>query len=231
MWSLHEDALGSLWVGTYGGGIARLRGSRFESLTTGNGLSNDFVRALHTDREGSLWIGTYSGGLCRLRDGKFTTYTTREGLSYDFVRTALEDRRGDLWVGTTGGGLCRMRGGTFSCLGPREGLAPDVRAADEDEGGALWVGTLGRGPVPHGRGSPQAFTSADGLPHPSVTAIIGDGEGGSGSAPTGRPGRRTAKERFTYLRTRRTGSRGNLVLTVLQDRGRLGLGGHRTAQA
>ena len=74
--------------------MSRFRDGRFSTLSTRDGLSNDFVRALLSDREGSLLIGTYSGGLSRLRDGKFTAYSRREGLSHDFARAVFKDTGG-----------------------------------------------------------------------------------------------------------------------------------------
>jgi ligand-binding sensor domain-containing protein len=53
VWCIEEDRDGGLWIGTDGGGIARLENEKFKAYSMNHGLSNDFVRALHEDREGS----------------------------------------------------------------------------------------------------------------------------------------------------------------------------------
>src|SRR3990172_968007 len=94
VWTLFEDRGGSLWIGTYGGGLTRFKDGKFTSFTTQKGLSNDFVYSIHEDHKGSLWIGTYGGGLNRYKDGKFTSFATKEGLSSDRVWSIYEDRQG-----------------------------------------------------------------------------------------------------------------------------------------
>jgi ligand-binding sensor domain-containing protein len=57
--ALAEDARGSLWVGTSGGGVSRWDAGRFTSFDefpTGHE-----VIALAADRDGSMWIGTDKG--------------------------------------------------------------------------------------------------------------------------------------------------------------------------
>ena len=109
VWSLAFDRDGNLWIGTDGGGLARLRDGALTTFDTRNGLTNDFVWALHEDREGSLWVGTNGGGLNRLKNGAVLTLTTREGLPGDFVWSVLRDRAGSLWVGTEDAGVARIR--------------------------------------------------------------------------------------------------------------------------
>ena len=77
---------GSLWIGTYGGGVTRLKDGTFTTYTTHDGLAHDVVFTLCEDRNRNVWIGTHGGGLSRWRDGRFTTFSTKEGLSNNFVR-------------------------------------------------------------------------------------------------------------------------------------------------
>ena len=108
--SLLEDREGSLWVGTHGGGLNRLRDGKLLAYSTREGLSSDAVLTVYEDRAGDVWIGTDGGGLNRLRGGRFTTLTTRDGLSSDQIASIHQDRAGALWVGTLGSGLNRIRG-------------------------------------------------------------------------------------------------------------------------
>src|ERR1700733_6565121 len=44
----------TVWIGTEGGGVARYANGQFQSWTTREGLSNDFVRALFQDKVGTI---------------------------------------------------------------------------------------------------------------------------------------------------------------------------------
>ena len=104
VYSVVEDREGSLWIGTFGGGLNRLRDARFTVFTTRNGLPYDHVRSVFEDSQGGVWFATFGGGLGLLQDGRFTTLSRRDGLPNDRLFCVLRDRRGDLWVGTAGGG-------------------------------------------------------------------------------------------------------------------------------
>jgi signal transduction histidine kinase/ligand-binding sensor domain-containing protein/DNA-binding NarL/FixJ family response regulator len=137
---------GSLWVGTLGRGVNRLREGRVDSLTTRDGLSNDRVHSLMEDSHGTLWIGTEGGGLNRVVDGRVSKLTTQEGLSNDVVMSLSEDHEGSLWVGTAGGGLNRLRDGAMTSLTTKEGLSNDfVGPLFEDRDGVFWIGTSRNG--------------------------------------------------------------------------------------
>ena len=69
--SLLTDASGTLWIRTWGGGLARLRRSAFlyaeaaaaAGVSPPAGLADLDVSSLGGDRQGGLWIGT-EGGTC-----------------------------------------------------------------------------------------------------------------------------------------------------------------------
>jgi diguanylate cyclase (GGDEF)-like protein len=173
VFDIHRDRDGSLWVGTENGGLARLRGDRFEVLTTRDGLSNNMVQRILEDREGNLWVGTQDGGLNRLADGKFVTWTTREGLAADIVWPVMGDREGNLWVGTSNGGLSRFRDGRFTTLTTRDGLSSNsIQSLAQDAEGAIWVGTRGGGLNRLKDGRWTRWSTRDGLPSDSVTSLL-----------------------------------------------------------
>ena len=176
--AIHVDAAGTLWFGTWGAGVGRIRDGAVESIGTAEGLSNDQIWSLTSDEEGSLWIGTWVGGLNRLRDGLFLTYTTREGLTNDNVRALLRTRDGSVWIATAGGGLNRLEGGRVTAYREKNGLPSDhVSALFEDRRGTLWVGTNlgGAARLVNGRFVPLG--RAQGLPHHDVRAFAEDAEG------------------------------------------------------
>ncbi|MCP5105855.1 MAG: hypothetical protein GY950_20880, partial [bacterium] len=198
--SLYEDREGSLWIGTDGGGLNRLKDGKFTTYTTKQGLSDNLVWSIHEDRKGSLWIGTIGGGLNCLdrresKQGKFTftitAYTTKEGLSNNVVRTIYEDREGSLWIGTGGGGLNRLdrrdsrkKNGKFifevTAYSTEDGLTSKfIRCIFVDRGGTLWVGTYGGGlnRLDSKKEKFTAYTTKEGLSSDLVLSINEDRKG------------------------------------------------------
>ncbi len=97
-----------LWVGTEGGGLARLnpRTGIFQNYACVPGdtgtLSDQRVISLYMQNQDTLWIGTRGGGLNRLTlgDGRFTVYRSAQGLANDTVYAILPDLAGNLWLST-----------------------------------------------------------------------------------------------------------------------------------
>jgi len=58
--SLHLDHSNTLWIGTLGGGLVRLKEGKFVSISTKNGLHNKGIYSILEDA-GSLWMGSSSG--------------------------------------------------------------------------------------------------------------------------------------------------------------------------
>ena len=106
MVTLTEGRDSTIWAGTYGKGLWRVKGNERRQYTTTDGLSSDQIRSLYQDAEGTLWIGTFGGGLNALRDGKFVHYSARDGLLSDNIGKVLDDGE-SLWLSTTRG-ICRI---------------------------------------------------------------------------------------------------------------------------
>ncbi len=102
--SLAVAADGTVWAGTWGGGLARYDGQRWTNYTTHDGLPANHVFMLHIDSRGTLWIGT-SAGLARFReDGRgFVVLTRKDGLFADNVFSMSRAADGSLWIGSYGG--------------------------------------------------------------------------------------------------------------------------------
>jgi ligand-binding sensor domain-containing protein len=174
--TLLVDGEGALWVGTYGGGVSRMKDGVFTAFTTDHGLAGNLVRSIALSRSGGLWIGTDSG-LSRFQNGRFVSYSTRDGLSNDDIRALHEDRSGALWIGTATG-LDRLAGGRFVPYETVDGTGRrsiwPVAAIHEGRDGTLWFGTLGAGLNRLQDGVLTSFTRRDGLVDDSVISISSD---------------------------------------------------------
>jgi len=178
IFALFKGSEDSLWIGTGGGGLIRLKHGKFKTYTTKEGLSHDEVWVIYEDNGGSLWIGT-DNGLNRLKDEKFTVYTIKEGLSNNSVRSIFQDRQGDLWIGTAGGGLNRFKDGKFKTYTTKEGLTQDyIRALCEDREGTLWIGTVSGGITLREDNRFTPFTTKKPGRDDTIYAFYEDSEGG-----------------------------------------------------
>jgi len=94
---------GTVWVGTWGGGLAKFDGQNFTNYTVADGLPSNHVFMLHEDSNGTLWVGT-SHGLTSFANGKFgPPLTIHEGLFSNTVFSMDTQEGNILWVGSFGG--------------------------------------------------------------------------------------------------------------------------------
>ncbi len=118
--SIHEDADGTIWLTTYGGGLAVVEGERAVSLTTENGLPEDGLYTALEDSAGNLWIPT-NNGIHRIlkkqvlawirgesKSVPATSFTTSDGMVSDecnggYQAAGVRTRDGRLWFPTTAG--------------------------------------------------------------------------------------------------------------------------------
>ena len=61
IWSLLADDDGTVWVGTFRGGLLRFRDGHFDRFTTKDGLPDDVICQILDDGNGRLWIGSQQG--------------------------------------------------------------------------------------------------------------------------------------------------------------------------
>lgn len=137
-----QDSEGDVWIGTAGGGIARIRDRIFNVLGPAQGLPGKVVRSVCTDSNNTLWAGTMSGGLAYLEHGEFipVTMPSIDRAPVENITTSPA-HDGGLWVGSSRHGLMRLQtGGVPQAITPQNLSA--VRILFEDSRGDLWAGGL-----------------------------------------------------------------------------------------
>ena len=157
--TLYVDRDGTLWIGTFHGGLNRFDWEHGTFTHYQNdpqdptSLSNNRIRAIAQDQEGNLWIGTHGGGLERFdpQDETFTHYRhdpdDSTSLSSDIVRAIYPDPGGSIWVGTYGGlnaldpATGNFRHYRYSPLDAQTLSDDVVMSIARDGDGDLWVGT------------------------------------------------------------------------------------------
>ena len=100
--SLLVDKNGIVWCGTWGGGLARFDGSKWQNYSMADGLSGNHVFMLHQDPAGKMWVGT-NNGLASFDGKKFKTELTKEnGLFSNAVFAMGTGADASQWIGTYG---------------------------------------------------------------------------------------------------------------------------------
>jgi ligand-binding sensor domain-containing protein/DNA-binding CsgD family transcriptional regulator len=157
--SLHEDSSGTLWAGTYSGGLNRFQAAtgtfiryRHDSADPGS-IKDDSILAIAEGPAGGLWVAT-GAGLSRLDHATDRFEHFSHGAAHPAslpgtqVRSLHRGPGGQLWVGTLGGGVSRWdpQSRSFTrfdlaalIAGPAE--FNDVFSLHEDAHGRVWVGT------------------------------------------------------------------------------------------
>lgn len=140
IWCIVKDLQGTLWIGTYFGGVnyfnpeyeiySHYRVSDIER----EGLSSPIVGRMLEDDNGRLWICTEGGGVnvYNRKNGSFKWYrheNEKNSLSHDNVKAIYCDKKNEImWIGTHLGGLNRldMKSGHFSVYRFKEGDATSI---------------------------------------------------------------------------------------------------------
>jgi ligand-binding sensor domain-containing protein/signal transduction histidine kinase len=167
---------GSVWVGTDGSGVYRLRDREVTHFSAPKELTNNFVRAFLESSRKELWIATDEGVSVLTAHGA-VKYTEASGLAYFSTRCLLEDRTGTIWIGTDRG-LSAVKDGVFTQNGATRALAREkVWSILQDRQGALWFGTRDHGLFRWKDGAYQQYTVEQGLPSNSVYQMLQSGDG------------------------------------------------------
>jgi len=170
--SLCVDREGSLWVGTDGGGLNRVKRSSFGVLEESRGKT---MNSVCEDDEGGLWIA-WGGTAARWKDGQLQQFIAGfEGVNLN-VSVVFVDRSNRVWAGTRNGGLFQWHTNRFEPVTLGGAILPGVLAIHQDRKGTLWFGTQG-GLARWDEREWKTFTTHEGLSANVVRAIADDADG------------------------------------------------------
>ncbi|MFA7287893.1 MAG: two-component regulator propeller domain-containing protein [Melioribacteraceae bacterium] len=120
--SILIDRSGTLWVGTFGGGLnyadsfhtkkGNLKFHKYlNDLNDPFSISDNRIYTIYEDRDRDFWVGTFGGGLVKFdrKNERFISYKNILGdessIADNRVVSVFEDSHRTLWIGTYGGGL------------------------------------------------------------------------------------------------------------------------------
>ena len=93
---------GSIWAGTWGGGVSRWDGKNWSSLSSKNGLAGNIVYSIVQDDNGVFWFGT-DKGVSRFDGKNWRTIGTKDGLLDEHVYALALTPDANVWAGTKRG--------------------------------------------------------------------------------------------------------------------------------
>ena len=142
--SSYRSSDGSLFFGTDGSGVFRLRQGRMDTLL----LKGNTVWSIYADKQNNFYFGTNDRGMIYFRNGKWDTLDISDGLSHNSILGILQDAREKFYL-TADNGLNVVDFSGDQTLvrriGSRDGLAGDEcnqGAYFKDSQGYLWFGTI-----------------------------------------------------------------------------------------
>jgi ligand-binding sensor domain-containing protein len=102
VFSIHVANDGSIWAGTWGGGVSRWDGKKWSNLSTKNGLAGNIVYSMAQDDKGVFWFGT-DRGLSRFDGTNWRTIGIKDGLLDEHVYAIALTPGATVWAGTKRG--------------------------------------------------------------------------------------------------------------------------------
>lgn len=170
--AVHRSRNGTVWAGTFSGGVSRIQKDHITTFTTANGLSADAVTTIEETPDGVMWVGT-TGGLDAFLNGKWRKYGGEDGLPPGRVNSLAIDQEGTLWIASSAGLLYLSGTQIESAPGAPDSLQGEIYGLAADNAGNLWAATdrrvvrISRASLLRQSATPVAvreFSTADGLP-------------------------------------------------------------------
>lgn len=147
--SIAEDSLGYIWIGTLGG-IQRYDGYEminYKFSSESQIYNASFVRDIKLQGSDTIWFADRGNGVGCIIKGKLKKpLLSDDGLSSNHAECLLVDAKKGLWVGTIDSGLNYIKDGKISIFRhdpnrPTSLSSNEVYSLMEDNKGNIWVGT------------------------------------------------------------------------------------------
>ncbi len=172
---LFQDRIGTLWIGTEGGGLLKFHNNQIKNYNADDGLTNERITCIAEDSEGHIWFGTRGGGLGFIRHDTVYNLSRQNGLSSDYIMHICFSHDGSLWIGSNESGIGHYQNGRFRNYGhPKHLSANSAVFLLEDAHHNVWVGTVGGGLNRLSGGKFSLFDSRKGFPGDVISCLLED---------------------------------------------------------
>lgn len=152
VWCMMQDSKGTLWVGTYQGGLYTFSNGTFTRRDHELGFSADSYFGICEDKAGNLFYATLDGVFIKSTTG-IDSVREQHGLNSDLVYSMGIDRKKEnLWIGTNQGinrfdvnAYANGRKKVVYTFGKEEGFTGvecNTNGVYEQADGSMWFGTV-----------------------------------------------------------------------------------------
>ncbi len=156
VWTFVEDLKGSLWIGTYLGGLIKYDGKDFIECSEKLGLKNDSYLTSLIDKEGNIYLGALDGLWMfnpAMAAVKPVNFGEADGMSSDLIYSiTFGQTQNEIWTGTNQGlnkidiaEYKKSRHKNIIPFGKHEGFSGvecNSNGTWVDPDGSIWFGTV-----------------------------------------------------------------------------------------
>lgn len=189
----------TLWIGTYGAGLLRMRGGSFQHVPAPRELDRAMVWQIIEDRAGRIWAATNTGLVLIERDSVRRIFAQADALPLTSVNSVCEDSSGTI-LALTRKGIWKLRGDCFfpyllagDPKADQKNKSPVAAVPLREAGGpiipgipahviagrdsSLWIGTLNAGLYRFRDGLLESYSCKEGLGQGAVSTLFEDNYG------------------------------------------------------
>lgn len=169
--SIKEDHEGSIWIGTYYGGLSRLKDGSFTNYSTFDGLDDNTIHCIYQDLKGIIWAGTNSG-VSHFKNGSFFSLSNKfPALKNRKIRDIYSDKDQNIWIATYSG-LYVIKNDKLFHYDISSGLVDNqVRLIFEAANKDIYIGTRNGISVFSDGKITNSISSIEGLTNTFITSI------------------------------------------------------------
>lgn len=154
---VYVDSQGTLWVGTFKGGLyvydeIQNDFRKVEIFVNDKVINPLQIMTISEDKQHNIWLGTHGDGLLLVQSNPDGQYTFKQYLEesdkennifFDFINVVFQDHRGKIWVGTDYGlGYYDTSSGQLKkILDYKQLVNLSVESIEQDQNSNLWIGT------------------------------------------------------------------------------------------
>lgn len=152
VYALAEDKAGTIWIGSYLGGLFAYNGKTLERKNNWLGYKGNNYMSIFTDKDDRIYFATFDG--IYINDhGKSIHFSEKNGLRSDLIYVAgLANNDNDLWI-CTNQGVNKLDLKTYYSTGEKRiqfyektdgfiGVESNTNAFYKDKDEVLWFGTI-----------------------------------------------------------------------------------------
>lgn len=77
IYTINEDKIGNLWIGTVDNGVWRYGAGKLTHFTDKDGLTGNAVNSIYRDYNGELWFGTDKDGIFKFNGNSFESFQVK----------------------------------------------------------------------------------------------------------------------------------------------------------